>query len=152
MENQNIQTNSIVMKNKRVYIKPMLESETFIPQEYVAACTGMNVTWSIHCNVPTGFGFIDKTSPVGEYNRGDEKLTFDGVWGCQTWHENITLPEGEKPHANAMWQPQRKKGWWGGYVNDGKAFPVFYWKDGHGQEHRHFAIAEESSWHPENHS
>lgn len=138
------------MGNKKAYSKPILESEAFIPQEYVAACTGINVTWSINCNVPTGFGFIDNTPPYEEYNRGDEKLTSDGVIGCHTWHENVTLPAGEEPRANAMWQPQKRN--WFIYENDGPAFPVFYWTDGEGQTHRHFATAEQSSWHKENHS
>ena len=64
----------------------------------------------------------------------------------------MTLPEGQTPTANAMWQPQRS-GWFG-YENDGNAFPVFYWNDGggYGQTHRHFSIASEQGWHKENHS
>ena len=37
----------------KTYVKPMLQSETFVANEYIAAC------WKINCNVPTGYGFID---------------------------------------------------------------------------------------------
>ncbi len=137
---------------KKAYVKPSMESETFVPAEYVAACGDVNVTWSINCNVPTGFGFIDKNGN-GRYDwRTDEKLTTDGVYGCNEWHEGVTLPEGQTPTANAMWQPQRR-GWFD-YIDDGPAFPVFYWNDGGGssQTHRHFSIASEQGWHKENHS
>ena len=30
------------MENKRAYIKPILESETFVPQNYIAACGDIN--------------------------------------------------------------------------------------------------------------
>lgn len=30
------------MENKRAYIKPILESETFVPQNYIAACGDLN--------------------------------------------------------------------------------------------------------------
>ena len=137
---------------KKAYVKPSMESEMFLPAEYIAACGDVNVTWSINCNVPTGFGFIDKNGSK-EYDRGDTKLTSDGVYGCHVWHEGVTLPEGQEPEANAMWQPQR---WtlFGGYKDDGPAFPVFYWNDGGGssQTHNHFSIASEQGWHKENHS
>lgn len=138
---------------KKAYVKPSMESEMFLPAEYIAACGDVNVTWSINCNVPTGFGFIDNNGN-GHYDRGDTKLTSDGVYGCHVWHEGVTLPEGQKPEANAMWQPQRYEGgFWGGhYENDGDAFSVFYWSDGYGQTHRHFSIASEGDWHKENHS
>lgn len=38
------------MKNKRAYIKPVLESETFVPQNYIAACGDGGVTYYFQCN------------------------------------------------------------------------------------------------------
>ena len=57
---------------KKAYVKPSMESEMFLPAEYIAACGDVNVTWSINCNVPTGFGFIDNNGN-GRYERRDTK-------------------------------------------------------------------------------
>ena len=122
----------------RKYVKPRMESESFIANEYVAAC------WKIHCNVPRGFGFIDNNGN-DKYDRGDTKLTSDGVIGCNTWHSGVEGVPGDGPEANAMWQPQRDS-WFFGYVNDGKAYDVYYWSDGYGQTHRHFSKVEDAQW------
>lgn len=122
----------------RKYVKPRMESESFIANEYVAAC------WKIHCNVPRGFGFIDNNGN-DKYDRGDTKLTSDGVIGCNTWHSGVEGVPGDGPEANAMWQPQRYS-WVFGYVNDGKAYDVYYWSDGYGQTHRHFSKVEDAQW------
>ncbi|MBV3866015.1 hypothetical protein [Phocaeicola coprocola] len=38
------------MENKRAYIKPILESETFIPQNYIAACGDINKVYLFTCD------------------------------------------------------------------------------------------------------
>ena len=122
----------------RAYVKPMMNSEVFVANEYVAAC------WKINCNVPTGFGFIDNNGN-DKYDRGDEKLTNDGVYGCGVWHTGVQGVPGDGPKANAMWQPQR---WtlFGGYRDDGFAYDVYYWSDGYGQTHRHFSKVSDAEW------
>ena len=126
------------MKN---YVKPMMESEVFAANEYIAAC------WRINCNVPTGFGFIDNNGN-DRYDRSDEKLTSDGVYGCGVWHTGVQGVPDDGPTANAMWQPQEYKGgFWGGhYENAGPAYDVYYWSDGYGQTHRHFSKVSDAQW------
>ena len=119
------------------YVKPMMESEVFAANEYIAAC------WRINCNVPTGFGFIDNNGN-DQYDRGDEKLTSDGVYGCGVWHTGVQGVPDDGPTANAMWQPQRR-GWFG-YTDDGPAYDVYYWSDGYGQTHRHFSKVSDAQW------
>ena len=119
------------------YVKPMMESEVFAANEYIAAC------WRINCNVPTGFGFIDNNGN-DQYDRGDEKLTSDGVYGCGVWHTGVQGVPDDGPTANAMWQPQR--GGWFGYKDDGPAYDVYYWSDGYGQTHRHFSKVSDAQW------
>lgn len=119
------------------YVKPMMESEVFAANEYIAAC------WRINCNVPTGFGFIDNNGN-DQYDRGDEKLTSDGVYGCGVWHTGVQGVPDDGPTANAMWQPQRP-GWFG-YQDDGPAYDVYYWSDVYGQTHRHFSKVSDAQW------
>ena len=122
----------------KAYVKPMMDSEVFVANEYVAAC------WKINCNVPTEFGFIDNNGN-DKYDRGDEKLTNDGVYGCDVWHTGVQGVPGDGPKANAMWQPQR---WtlFSGYKDDGSAYDVYYWSDGYGQTHRHFSKVSDAQW------
>lgn len=121
--------------------EPRIEVQKFIPNEYVAAC------WRINCNVPTGFGFIDNNGN-DQYDRGDEKLTSDGVYGCGVWHTGVQGVPDDGPTANAMWQPQEYRGgFWGGrYENAGPAYDVYYWSDGYGQTHRHFSKVSDAEW------
>lgn len=124
---------------KKQWASPRILVQEFEANEYVAAC------WKINCNVPTGFGFIDRNEN-GKYDRfADEKLTSDGVYGCNVWHTGVEGVPGDGPQANAMWQPQRET-WWGGYENNGDAYDVYYWSDGWGQSHRHFSKVEDAQW------
>ena len=114
-----------------------MESEVFAANEYIAAC------WRINCNVPTGFGFIDNNGN-DQYDRGDDKLTSDGVYGCGVWHTGVQGVPDDGPTANAMWQPQRHG--FLGYQDDGPAYDVYYWSDGYGQTHRHFSKVSDAEW------
>lgn len=140
------------MINKRAYIKPVLESETFVPQNYIAACNDVTVTWKINCNVPQGYGFIDSNGN-GKKDYDESKIVSGS--GCGVYH-TVDLPRGQEPQKNAMWQPQR---WVGGifghYADVGNAIPVFYWEEsvtGLGKSDHHFSKVEEGDWHVENHS
>lgn len=129
------------MINKRAYIKPVLESETFVPQNYIAACGDTTVTWKIKCNVPSGTGFIDNNNNK-KFDWRSDKYIASGT-GCGIYH-TVELPRGQEPKANAMWKPT-----WGG----GDAYPVFHWVEkSHGNQSDHFSIVEEGDWHIENHS
>lgn len=122
---------------KKQWASPRVLVQAFEANEYVAAC------WKIKCNVPTGYGFIDNNGN-DRYDRGDEKLTSDGVYGCGVWHTGVQGVPGDGPKANAMWQPQK----WGifDYRDDGPAYEVYYWSDGYGQTHRHFSKVSDAEW------
>ena len=126
---------------KAVYENPKMYVQNFVPNEYVAAC------WKINCNVPTGFGFIDKNDN-DRYDKNDEKLTSDGVYGCGVWHTGVQGVPNDGPKANAMWQPQKWEwSFFGGeYKDDGPAYDVYYWSDGKGQTHRHFSKVSDAQW------
>lgn len=44
------------MEKKKTYVKPIMESETFVPQTYVAACGDTNKVYKFECNAPTEWG------------------------------------------------------------------------------------------------
>ena len=126
----------------KTYIKPMMESELFAANQYISAC------WKINCNVPTGFGFIDKNGNGQDDWHYDDKLTSDGVYGCGVWHKGVQGVPDDGPTANAMWQPQKYEGgiFTGHYENVGSAYAVYYWSDGYGQTHRHFSKVRAAQW------
>lgn len=113
---------------KKEYVSPKMVCETFAADEYVAAC------WKINCNVPIGYGFIDKNGN-GYYDYKDEKLTRSYVQGCGSWHKGVEGVPDDGPVANAMWQPI-----------GGNAYQVYYWRDGEGRNDIHFSKVEDAQW------
>lgn len=114
---------------KRAYSTPAMKVEVFEASESVAAC------WKINCNVPDGYGYIDKNSN-GRYDKGEKKLTPDNVHGCGKWHTGVKgVPDGG-PKANAMWHP-----YWGG-----EDYEVYSWRDGTGRLDIHFSKVKDAQW------
>lgn len=114
---------------KKAWVQPRAVGQTFVPNEYVAAC------WKINCNVPDGYGYIDNNNN-GQYDRRiDEKLTPDDVHGCNVWHTGVPGVPNDGPVANAMWHPDR-----------GNDFPVYYWRDGKGRLDVHFSKVSDAQW------
>lgn len=110
----------------------MLTTEEFVPQSYVASCLGTN-TWLIKCNVPSGFGYIDKNGN-DEFDWGETIIEYGE--GCGIYH-TVELPANEAPKANAMWKPTY-----------GSSFAVYYWKESaSGKKDHHFSIASKGEWH-----
>lgn len=119
---------------KKVYEKPMLTTEEFVPQSYVASCLGTN-TWLINCNVPYGFGYIDKNGN-GEFDWRSESIIERGE-GCGIYH-TVELLANEAPQANAMWHPS----------SGADDFAVYYWKESaSGKSDHHFSVASKGEWH-----
>lgn len=68
-------------------------------------------------------------------------------------HTGVTLPQGQTPSANAMWQDLKSR--YSDYDNennwDGNAYGTFYWEArSWGNDSHHFSIASEGDWHKEN--
>lgn len=88
------------MEKKRVYRKPVMESETFVPQTYIAACGDSGVVYKFKCDAGDGvYGSVyQETNGIPGLQtgrRGDEKIAgySDGWLGesgfhaCGTTHE-----------------------------------------------------------------
>ena len=93
---------------KKAYVKPSMESEAFIPSEYIAAC------WLIACDVKLGSGYYETNGLPGCQTRrtntgsvwrpnwveADECFISD-VSGCNTTHKGVNLPSAPTP--NCYW-------------------------------------------------
>lgn len=81
---------------KRVYTKPMLESETFVPQYYCANCGDTEFgDYLFECNAPRGdlYYFIGRTpsGPMPNYGQKGEEL--GGYKPCSEKHQASTQDE-----------------------------------------------------------
>ena len=139
---------------KRNYVKPLLNSEEFVPQTYVAAC------YSISCNVPWGIGYLETIGITGYQetkkqgcncsNKNHTKKRDCSTWsdtavtgdtflaegyGCQTKHTASGVAA-EGPSANAMWDPSY-----------GEPYEVFHWimNSGSASSH-HFSKVSDAQW------
>ena len=105
------------MKN---YVKPMMESEAFAANEYIAAC------YRIRCTTPQGnstfYYLFDDSNDNGIWDSEDKQLyrRLFGFSGCNRWHDGVI--QDNPPEEN-------------GFVTRGKnpdrytAYPVFWWNE-----------------------
>ncbi len=149
---------------KKSYVKPNLQYETFIPQNYVAAC------YSISCNVPTGTGYYETNNIPGYQNStiaahcGCDEKDLENFYGitirhqssanCPNWVNAVSADEkiasgtgcgtthtasgisAEGPTANAMWQ-----------TSGGTYYEVFHWvQQGSGSSSHHFSKVSDAQW------
>ena len=105
------------------YIKPMMKSESFVSNEYVAAC------WWVNCNVRLGRPYVESNGKEGLQTGwgGDTPISMFPVEGCGTKHIGVT----EKPVSN------------GYHVENDKVYEVFAWRDSHGW---HSSYVDSAEW------
>lgn len=114
------------MLNKRMYIKPVLESETFVPQEYVAKCA-YKYSYKGKCDI-SGYVFTD-TDMDGIYDEKTDPYKYDNT-ACGRYFETT-----EKPHKNAFifsrreWIREGKRG--GYYAGRGNMTRIYNFDDTH---------------------
>lgn len=98
---------------KKLYNSPNLILETFAANNFARNCSNQTyITWAINCNVPLGYGWKDYNGN-GKCDMPVELITdyVTSYWGiqpkkyqgCGEVHENIELPQGKTPQANAKW-------------------------------------------------
>lgn len=78
------------MENKRVYSKPILESETFIPQAYIAKCGDSGTVYKFTCDAGGGYAgsvYLETNGQEGlQTGRGGDRY-LSGYHACGTTHE-----------------------------------------------------------------
>ena len=113
----------------KTYIKPMMESEYFVANQYISAC------WWVDCNIEYGDVYLETNGKAGLQMTGynhDKQIGRD-VTGCGRIHNGVT----EEPTANGYWV---EKTFWG---NTGRVRDVFSWEDRHGW---HSSYIEDANW------
>lgn len=80
---------------KKVYSKPMLKSEAFVPQSYVAACRDGGTVYKFTCDAPGGplYYFPDKPASGPRPEKGSSGEYIGGFLGyhpCGEYHEADT--------------------------------------------------------------
>lgn len=108
------------MQNKRIYIKPVLESETFVPQNYIAACGDTEYgKYLFTCDAPGGglyyynnrgrAQYIGSYTPCNKKHEADKSSEFPK--GFIDYNRNGREDAGE---AVIVWI---ERGWWGNIAN-----------------------------------
>ena len=90
---------------KKAYVKPSMESEEFVPSEYVAVCTG--ATYDAWCN-HSGYIFHDYNGN-GVIDRGDDYIYTNDACGEHYRSE-------EMPEFNALAFDRNQVEWEGGLI------------------------------------
>lgn len=102
------------------YVRPMMESEDFAANEYIAAC------YRIRCTTPQGnstfYYLYDDSNDNGEWDSDDRLLysTWFGFSGCNRWHNGVIQdnPPEENGFVTRGKNPNREK-----------SYPVFWWNE-----------------------
>ena len=85
------------MLNKRMYIKPVLESETFVPQNYIAACGDLNKVYKFKCDAGGGVSgsvYLETNGKEGlQTGWGDGDQYLSGYHACGSTHEAKTTDD-----------------------------------------------------------
>lgn len=117
---------------KKEYVKPAMESETFITDEYVAAC------WTVWCNVPWGYGYYEKNGRPGYQEDSEDEFIAGPGSGCGTSHTASGI-DADGPSANAMWHVSGTEA--------SKDYEVFHWRiRGNGSSSHHFSKVSDAKW------
>jgi len=83
------------MENKKAYIKPVLESETFVPQVYCINCAALpGVTkYYFECNAGSSYQKYDVVTDAGVNLTKDEWWTTNYYHPCNEKHEAYSNDE-----------------------------------------------------------
>lgn len=83
------------MENKKTYIKPVLESETFVPQVYCINCAALpGVTkYYFECNAGSSYQKYDVVTDAGVNLTKDDRWTTNYYQPCNETHEALSNDE-----------------------------------------------------------
>ena len=84
---------------KKAYVKPSMESEAFVPNEYITACHN-DVSYVGKCDI-TGYVFND-TNGNGVYDAGIDEYDYKNT-ACDERYESSV-----QPHVNAFVFSERR--------------------------------------------
>ena len=88
---------------KKAYSKPMLKSEAFVPQSYVAACVDTNMVYKFECNagVSRWYDVIEDTNDNGVLDGSWKYHLFSGwEWSGDDKYRSVYHPCGKTHDAS----------------------------------------------------
>lgn len=122
---------------KKAYVKPTMENESFVPNQFIAACKNPS-SYIGYCDI-SGRVYMD-TNGNGLYDEGIDKYKYTNT-ACNQMYESDKMPEFnafvvEEKRAPGHWEG----GLWGGHWVPGEIIevvvtPVFNYKDVHVTQH-----------------
>ena len=126
------------MENKRVYSKPILESETFIPQAYIAKCGDSGTVYKLTCDAGGGVSgsvYLETNGKEGlQTGRGGDRY-LSGYHACGTTHE----ADSDDDFLEGYYVTSS---WFGGT----KVTPVIVWRGPHNDNTHCTTNIDKDSW------
>lgn len=118
------------MLNKRMYIKPSLESETFVPQNYIAACGDSGTVYKFTCDAgggDSGNVYLETNGKPGLQTGWNGDRPLGGYHACGSTHE----AESTDDFLNGYYVTQKWVGGWGGHYET-ETTRVIVWRGPYG--------------------
>ena len=112
---------------KKEYVRPIAIENSFVANEYIAAC------YKIMCQTPANNGtftkLVNDTNGNGSYDSGDKEVySSSGFHGCGKWHKGVIRDTA--PTANGfVVREERVGGPWYNPEYEEVAYPVFWWQE-----------------------
>ena len=114
------------MQNKRMYIKPVLESETFVPQCYCNNCGDLNKIYKFKCDAgggASGTVYLETNGDPGlQIGWGGDKY-LSSYHACGTTHDASS----DDDFLDGYYVTTRWVGGLGGHLET-KTTPVIVWR------------------------
>lgn len=135
------------MRNKRAYSKPILESETFIPQNYIAACGDSGTVYKFTCDAGRGaYGSVyEETNGIPGLQtgaNGDTRIAkYSSIFG---------VPISGFHACGSTHEAESDSGFYDGYYcrsgNTNNAIKVIIWKGEHNDNVHCTTNLDKDSW------
>lgn len=132
------------MQNKRMYIKPVLESETFVPQNYIAACGDSGTVYKFTCDAGGGVSgnvYLETNGEPGLQTGWNGDRSLGGYHACGSTHE----AESTDDFLDGYYVTQKWVGGWGGHYET-ETTRVIVWRGPYGDNTHCTTNLDMDSW------
>lgn len=133
------------MQNKRMYIKPVLESETFVPQNYIAACGDSGTVYKFTCDAGGGVSgnvYLETNGKPGLQTGWNGDRSLGGYHACGSTHE----AESTDDFLDGYYVTERYVGYWPFGHTETVTTPVIVWRGPYGDNTHCTTNLDMDSW------
>lgn len=118
------------MEKKKAYVKPSMESETFVPNTYVAACGDSGTVYNFTCDAgggESGTVYLETNGKPGlQKGRGGDQY-LGGYHACGTTHE----ADSDNAFLNGYYVTEKYVGSWPFGHSEDVVTDVIVWRGPH---------------------